>query len=157
MSLKTVEQHIFLGSGSGSGTVVPVFNLTVCVSAEMEIKLLFFFRTPGANGWWQWHMGGWSCGVKRWRHGNQLLSQRGLSATESRGEQPTSISVSNGLGLGTTNAACARRLEQEASTGTWVPAKRPSGHKSLCTLIHTLNTLEPHCYLQSCWICSHTS
>lgn len=41
--MKTVEQHIFLGSGSGSVTVVPVFNMTVCVSAEMEIKLLFFF------------------------------------------------------------------------------------------------------------------
>lgn len=62
--MKTVEQHIFLGSGSGSVTVVPVFNLTVCVSAEMEIKLLFFFtRRAQMDG----DIDTWRGGAAAWR------------------------------------------------------------------------------------------
>lgn len=109
-SVKIIEQHILLGGGSDPVTVAQC-SIRLSVSGNCEDGNKVVFHTLRTNRWWQWHIKGRAV-VWRWRHGNQLLSRRGLSMKGSHREQPTSISVSYSLGLGTTSGACARRLEQ---------------------------------------------
>lgn len=105
-----INKHFHFGGGSGPVTVAQC-SIQPAVSVNCKDGKKVVFHTLGGNRWWQWHIKG-SAVVWSWRHGNQHLRRRGLSMKESHMEQPTSISVSNSLGLGTTSGTCARRLEQ---------------------------------------------